>query len=120
MRKSIYTEELACQYRVPLVRLHEGAGGSITGAAGNWVGEGALEKMSEQRFRLILQLVLTLLCFNLLWTAGAVRCVRSYRRGRSQSFAQCNSDAQFLQILLENQIEWDMLFILQKQATLLN
>jgi len=34
LRKSIYTEELACQYRVPLVRLHEGAGGSITGAAG--------------------------------------------------------------------------------------
>ena len=31
LRKSIYTEELACQYRVPLVRLHEGAGGSITG-----------------------------------------------------------------------------------------
>ena len=42
----------------------------ITGAAGNWVGEVALEKMSEQRFRLILQLVLTLLCFNLLWTAA--------------------------------------------------
>lgn len=34
LRKSIYTEELACQYRVPLIRLHEGAGGSITGAAG--------------------------------------------------------------------------------------
>jgi len=34
LRKSIYTEELACQYRVPLVRLHEGAGGSVTGAAG--------------------------------------------------------------------------------------
>jgi len=34
LRKSIYTEELACQYRVPLVRLHEGSGGSVTGAAG--------------------------------------------------------------------------------------
>ncbi len=34
LRKSIYTEELACQYRVPLVRLHEGAGGSITGGRG--------------------------------------------------------------------------------------
>ena len=42
----------------------------ITGAAGNWVGEVALEKISEQRFRLILQLVLTLLCLNLLWTAA--------------------------------------------------
>ncbi|HEX2891521.1 acyl-CoA carboxylase subunit beta [Vineibacter terrae] len=34
LRKSIYTEELACQYRVPLVRLHEGSGGSVTGSAG--------------------------------------------------------------------------------------
>ncbi len=34
LRKSIYTEDLACQYRVPLVRLHEGSGGSITGSAG--------------------------------------------------------------------------------------
>jgi acetyl-CoA carboxylase carboxyltransferase component len=34
LRKSVYTEELACQYRVPLVRLHEGSGGSVTGSAG--------------------------------------------------------------------------------------
>lgn len=34
LRKSIYTEELACQYRVPLIRLHEGSGGSVTGSAG--------------------------------------------------------------------------------------
>jgi len=34
LRKSIYTEDLACQYRVPLIRLHEGSGGSVTGAAG--------------------------------------------------------------------------------------
>lgn len=34
LRKSIYTEQLAQQYRVPLVRLHEGAGGSVTGSAG--------------------------------------------------------------------------------------
>ena len=31
LRKSVYTEELACRYRVPLIRLHEGAGGSVTG-----------------------------------------------------------------------------------------
>ncbi|MEM7742180.1 MAG: carboxyl transferase domain-containing protein [Pseudomonadota bacterium] len=30
-RKSRYTEELALQYRVPLIRLHEGAGGSVGG-----------------------------------------------------------------------------------------
>jgi methylmalonyl-CoA decarboxylase subunit alpha len=35
LRKSVYTEELACQYRVPLVRLHQGAGGSVAGAGGS-------------------------------------------------------------------------------------
>ena len=34
LRKSVYAEELACTYRVPLVRLHQGAGGSVTGAGG--------------------------------------------------------------------------------------
>jgi acetyl-CoA carboxylase carboxyltransferase component len=34
LRKSIYTEELALQYLMPLVRLHEGGGGSVTGAGG--------------------------------------------------------------------------------------
>ena len=34
LRKSVYTEELALQYRVPLVRLHEGAGGSVGGTSG--------------------------------------------------------------------------------------
>ena len=41
----------------------------VTGAAGNWVGEVALEKISEQKFRLMLQIVLSLLALNLLWTA---------------------------------------------------
>jgi acetyl-CoA carboxylase carboxyltransferase component len=34
LRKSVYTEELACRYKVPLVRLHEGGGGSVMGASG--------------------------------------------------------------------------------------
>ena len=34
LRKSVYAEELACTYRVPLVRLHQGAGGSVAGAGG--------------------------------------------------------------------------------------
>lgn len=38
LRKSMYAEELACQYRVPLVRLHEGGGGSVAGAGGKTVG----------------------------------------------------------------------------------
>lgn len=31
LRKSVYSEELAVKYRVPLIRLHEGAGGSVGG-----------------------------------------------------------------------------------------
>lgn len=35
LRKSIYAEDVALQYRLPLVRLHEGGGGSVAGAGGN-------------------------------------------------------------------------------------
>jgi uncharacterized membrane protein YfcA len=41
-----------------------------TGALGNWVGEAALMRTSEHRFRLVLQLALTLLGLRLLWSAG--------------------------------------------------
>lgn len=34
LRKSVYTEDLALQSKVPLVRLHEGAGGSVGGSGG--------------------------------------------------------------------------------------
>jgi acetyl-CoA carboxylase carboxyltransferase component len=34
LRKSVYAEELAVQYKVPLVRLHEGSGGSVGGPSG--------------------------------------------------------------------------------------
>ncbi len=34
LRKSVYTEDLALQYKLPLVRLHEGAGGSVGGSGG--------------------------------------------------------------------------------------
>jgi uncharacterized membrane protein YfcA len=40
------------------------------GALGNWIGEAALHRTSEQRFRLVLQLVLTALALRLLWSAG--------------------------------------------------
>ncbi len=33
LRKSVYAETLACQYRLPLVRFLEGAGGSVRGTA---------------------------------------------------------------------------------------
>jgi uncharacterized membrane protein YfcA len=39
------------------------------GAAGNWVGEGALHRLSEQRFRFVLRGLLTLLALQLLWQA---------------------------------------------------
>ena len=38
LRKSIYSEDVALKYRMPLIRLHEGGGGSVTGAGG---GKGA-------------------------------------------------------------------------------
>jgi uncharacterized membrane protein YfcA len=41
----------------------------VTGAVGNWLGEVALRGLSEQRFRLVLQLVLTALGVRLLWSA---------------------------------------------------
>ena len=34
LRKSVYTEELALKYKIPLVRLHEGGGGSVAGSGG--------------------------------------------------------------------------------------
>ncbi len=34
LRKSVHAEDLALQYRIPLIRLHEGGGGSVAGAAG--------------------------------------------------------------------------------------
>jgi uncharacterized protein len=42
----------------------------VAGAVGNWVGEVALEKTSERSFRLVLQIVLTLLGLRLLWSAA--------------------------------------------------
>jgi acetyl-CoA carboxylase carboxyltransferase component len=34
LRKSVYSEDLACQHRVPLVRFLEGGGGSVAGSTG--------------------------------------------------------------------------------------
>jgi uncharacterized protein len=41
------------------------------GAVGNWIGEEALDRISEARFRLMLQLILTALGLQLLWGAAA-------------------------------------------------
>lgn len=52
LRKSVYAEHLAVQYKVPLVRLLEGGGGSVKGGAkrGGTVGEPVF---SEPRFKII-------------------------------------------------------------------
>jgi uncharacterized membrane protein YfcA len=42
----------------------------VAGAAGNWIGEEALHRTSEKRFRVILQSVLTLMALRLLWDAA--------------------------------------------------
>jgi uncharacterized protein len=42
----------------------------LAGAAGNWLGEMALLRTSEQKFRIMLQLVLTALALRLLWGAA--------------------------------------------------
>ncbi len=39
LRKSIYAEHLAVTHRVPLIRLHEGAGGSVTGPGSKIAGQ---------------------------------------------------------------------------------
>jgi methylmalonyl-CoA decarboxylase subunit alpha len=52
-RKSVYIEELALQYRVPLVRMHEGGGGSVTGASGK--GPVGSPVFDRPRFRSVAQ-----------------------------------------------------------------
>lgn len=51
LRKSVYSEEVALEYRVPLVRLHEGGGGSVTGSGGKGSGGPIGESVGrEHRF----------------------------------------------------------------------
>ena len=52
LRKSVYAEHLAVQYRVPLIRLLEGGGGSVRGSGGRGgtVGEPVF---AEPRFKII-------------------------------------------------------------------
>ena len=53
LRKSVYAEELAVQYRVPLVRLLEGGGGSVAGAGGSRPTTVGSPVYAEPRFRII-------------------------------------------------------------------
>ena len=57
LRKSVYVEQLALQFKVPLVRIHEGGGGSVTGSTGKGpVGSPVYEK---PRFQSVAQCMQT-------------------------------------------------------------
>ncbi|MGD2133632.1 MAG: carboxyl transferase domain-containing protein, partial [Maricaulaceae bacterium] len=56
LRKSIYAEDVAIQYRLPLVRLHEGAGGSVGGSGGPSYPSAVYER---PRFRSVAQAMAT-------------------------------------------------------------
>lgn len=55
LRKSIYAEELAVQFRVPLVRLLEGGGGSVAGSGGPRPTTVGSPVYAEPRFKIIAQ-----------------------------------------------------------------
>jgi acetyl-CoA carboxylase carboxyltransferase component len=51
LRKSVYTEELALNYKVPLVRMHEGGGGSVAGPGKKGRGSGGDAVFAKSRFK---------------------------------------------------------------------
>ena len=51
LRKSVYTEDLALKYKVPLIRLHEGGGGSVAGPGKKSGGYGGDPVFSKSRFK---------------------------------------------------------------------
>jgi acetyl-CoA carboxylase carboxyltransferase component len=53
LRKSVYAEHLAVQYKVPLVRMLEGGGGSVKGGGGRRGGTVGEPVFSPPRFRII-------------------------------------------------------------------
>ena len=59
LRKSVYAEELACTYRVPLVRLHQGAGGSVAGAGAGKPKTVGAPVNSTPRFKSVAQAMAT-------------------------------------------------------------
>ena len=53
LRKSVYAEHLAVQYRAPLVRMLEGGGGSVRGSGGKTGGPVGEPVYAEPRFKII-------------------------------------------------------------------
>jgi acetyl-CoA carboxylase carboxyltransferase component len=60
LRKSVYAEELAYQYRLPLIRLLEGGGGSVPrGGSKSSGGEGGAPVNASPRFMSVMQVMST-------------------------------------------------------------
>ena len=57
LRKSVYAEELAVQFKVPLIRMLEGGGGSVAGSSGTGKRPVTVgyPVYSEPRFKIIVQ-----------------------------------------------------------------
>jgi acetyl-CoA carboxylase carboxyltransferase component len=57
LRKSVYAEELAVQFKVPLIRMLEGGGGSVAGSSGDGKRPATVGSpvMAEPRFKIIAQ-----------------------------------------------------------------
>ena len=51
LRKSVYTEDLALKYKMPLIRLHEGGGGSVSGPGKKGKAYGGDPVFSRSRFK---------------------------------------------------------------------
>jgi len=76
LRKSVYAEHLASQYRVPLVRMLEGGGGSVKGSGrkGGTVGEPVF---SQPRFKIIADAMMEVPI-----ASGAMGAVAGFPAGR--------------------------------------
>jgi acetyl-CoA carboxylase carboxyltransferase component len=59
LRKSVYAEELACRFKMPLVRFLQGAGGSVTGPDGKRTQSTSAPVYSPHRFSSIMELMAT-------------------------------------------------------------
>lgn len=57
LRKSVYIEELAAQYRVPLIRFLEGGGGSVPRGKGQGGGDGGSAANAPHRFLSVMRVM---------------------------------------------------------------
>jgi len=60
LRKSIYTEDLAINYKMPLIRLHEGGGGSVAGPSNNKNSSSGDPVFSKSRFKSVAETLKTI------------------------------------------------------------